>query len=83
MKIINGFLFANQIYNDTPETSPCIINMDLVCSITVKHHPQKNIDYLHVDFGDIDMMIDSDGDINDAFITIANYYEKVDNSWQE
>lgn len=83
MRIINDFLFANQIYDDTPKTSPCIINMNLVESITVKHHPQKNIDYLHVNFGDMDMMIDSGGDVNDAFITIANYYTKVDKSWQE
>lgn len=83
MKIINDFLFANQIYNDTSETSPCIINMNLVNSITVKHHPEKNIDYLHVDFGDADMMIDPDGEIEDAFITISNHYAKVDKSWQE
>lgn len=83
MKIINGFLFANQIYDDAPETSPCIINMDLVNCITVRHHSKKNIDCLHVDFGDMEMMIDSDGDINDAFITIADYYTKVDKSWQE
>lgn len=83
MKIINGFLFANQIHNDTTETCPCIINMNLVYSITVKHHPKKNIDYIHVDFGDMDMMLDPGEDINDAFITIANYYEKVDKSWQE
>lgn len=75
MKIINNFLFANCLYDDGNTIRPCVINMDYVKSITVKYSKAYQKEFICINLGDGgEISMDPEGDINDVFIYIADYY---------
>lgn len=75
MRIINNFLFANCLYDDGNTIRPCVINMDYVKSITVRYSKIYQREFICVNLGNgEEISICPEGDINDVFIYIADYY---------
>lgn len=75
MKIINDLLFCNQMFDDTEEIHPVIVNLKNVEYIGVKTMLSKNIiEFISINFiNGNDIAIKPTGDINDFFIEMAKH----------
>lgn len=74
MKISNNLLFCNQMFHDTEEICPVVVNLNNVLFIGVQEDDVKKIEYITINFTNGEtIMVKPNGDVNDFFIELAKH----------
>ena len=73
MKISNNLLFCNQIFDDTKEICPAVVNLNNVNFIGVRTDCE-DIEYISINFTNgSKIKVKPNGDVSDFFIELAKH----------